>query len=190
MIEEHGSQSRLRLTGLVMLGELALLMWEHFNGGVVRHHILHRADMPAISNWWGLLLLPALTWFLIGRIQSRIALTSDGQEATSGLPVRVITGFVGSLVIGILLSVAFTLHYESAASNLFLGTLFLALVLPVYRAECVLGFVLGMNFTFGAVLPTIFGSIIGAGSAAIHLLLRPAVTRLLDSVKPKRSPSP
>jgi hypothetical protein len=190
MVEEHGPQLRLRLTGLVMLGELALLMWEHFNGGVVRHHILHRADMPAISNWWGLLLLPALTWFLIGRIQSRIARHPEGQEATPGLPVRIVIGFAGSLAIGILLSVAFAMHYESAASNLFLGTLLLALVLPVYRAECVLGFVLGMNFTFGAVLPTMFGSIIGAGSAAIHLLLRPAVTRVWDSLKPKRSQSP
>jgi hypothetical protein len=187
MSEERRPQVRVCLSGLVMLTELAHLMWEHFNGGVVRHHILHRAEMPAISNWWGLLLLPALTWFLSGRIQKRIALHSDVHEGTS-LPVRVVAGFVGSLVIGVLLSVSFTTHHESVASYLFLSILLLGLLLPVYRAECVLGFVLGMTFTFGAVLPTMFGSIIGAGSAAIHLLLRPGLARLWDSFIRTRSP--
>jgi hypothetical protein len=187
MNDERGPLARFCFTGLAMLAELAHLAWEHFHGGVVRHHLLHRADMPAISNWWGLLLLPALAWFLVGRIQRRIALDSDGHGATSSLPVRVVAGFVCSLVIGILLSVSFTTHHESVASYLFLGILLLAVVLPVYRAECVLGFVLGMTLTFGAVLPTMFGSIIGAVSAAIHLLLRPGLARLWDSFKRTRS---
>jgi hypothetical protein len=94
---------------------------------------------------------------------------------------------VGSLVIGILLSVSFTRHYESVASYLFLSILLLAVLLPVYRAEWVLGFVLGMSFTFGAVLPTMFASIIGAVSAAVHLLLRPGLARLWVSFKGTRS---
>jgi hypothetical protein len=189
MSEQHRSQLRLYLTGFVMLAELAHLTWEHFNGGVIEHHILHRSDMPAISNWWGLLLLPALTWFLIGRIERRIALHSGGKEAASKLPVRVIAGFIGSLLFGILLSVSFARHYESIASYLFEGMPLLALLLPVYRAECVLGFVLGMTFTFGAVLPTVVASIIGAGSAVIHLFLRPMVVRLWNSIRRTRSPS-
>jgi len=156
-----------------MLAELAHLAWEHSHGGVISHHILHRADMPAISNWWGALLLPALAWFLAGRIQRRI-----GQ---STLPMSVVAGFVGSLLFGILLAVAFTNHFQSLASYLFLGLILLAVLLPVYRAECVLGFVLGMTFTFGAVLPTVVGSIIGALSAAIHLFLRPLLLRLWKS---------
>jgi len=134
--------------------------------------------MPAISNGWGLLLLPALTWFLIGRIQKRMARHPGESGATSSLCVRVVAGFAGSLVIGILLSAAFTRHYESVASYLFLIILLLAVILPVYRAECVLGFVLGMTLTFGAVLPTVFASIIGAVSAAMHFLLRPGLARL------------
>jgi hypothetical protein len=43
----------------------------------------------------------------------------------------------------VLLSVAFTNHYDSVATYLFGAMLVLALLLPVYRAECVLGFVLG-----------------------------------------------
>ena len=158
-----GDPQRPRLrpyaTGLVALGELGQLAWEHLHGGVVSHHILHRADMPAISNWWGLLVLPALTWFLAGRIQRR------------GTDTRVIAGFAGSMLFGILLSVAFINHYDALASYMSGGMLVLALLLPVYRAECVLGFVLAMTFTFGAVLPTIAGSILAALSAFIHLVV-------------------
>jgi len=187
--ERRRPQTRLWLTGLVALAEMAHLTWEHFNGGVVRHHILHRADMPAISNWWGLLLLPALAWFLVGRIQKRTTIHTGGLPATSKLPMRVVGGFAGSLAVGVLLAVSFSGHYESVVSYLFRGILLLALLLPVYRAEYVLGLVLGMSFTFGAVLPTIFGGVIGAGSAVIHLLLRPGLARLWNSCKRMRSPS-
>ena len=61
--------------------------------------------------------------------------------------MSVVAGFVGALLFGILLSVSFTNDYETIASYLFRGMFLLALLLPVYRAECVLGFVLGMTFT-------------------------------------------
>ena len=179
MSEQRRPQLRLYLTGLVLLLELAHLTWEHANGGVVSHHILHRSDMPAISNWWGVLLLPALTWFLTGRIQKRLDLDSAVKGATTTLAV----GFVGSLLLGILLAVSFTNHFESIALYLFQGMLLLAVLLPVYRAECVLGFVLGMAFTFGAVLPTIAGFIVAAVSAVIHRSIRPGLVRLWKSLK-------
>ena len=189
MSEQQRPQLRSYLTGLVLLAELAHLTWEHFNGGVVSHHILHRSDMPAISNWWGLLLLPALTWFLTGRIQKRLVLDSAGKGAATTLPLRVAIGFVGSLLLGVLLAVSFTNHFESIASYLFQGMLLLAILLPVYRAECVLGFVLGMAFTFGAVLPTIVGFVIGAVSAVIHRSIRPFLVRLWKFLKSKPSQS-
>ena len=54
-----------------------------------------------------------------------------------------------------------------------MGMLLLALLLPVYRPECVLGFVLGMTFTFGAILPTVVASVIAAFSALVQLCVRP-----------------
>jgi hypothetical protein len=178
MSEQQPPRLRLYLTSLVMLAELAHLTWEHFNGGVASHYILNRSDMPAISNWWGALLLPALTWFLTGRVQRRIALHSGAQEAASKPHVSVVAGFVGSLLFGILLSASFINGYETIASYLFLGMFLLALLMPVYRAECVLGFVLGMAFVFGAVIPTVVGSVIAAVSAVIHLYVRPGLARL------------
>ena len=148
-------------------------MWEHFHGGIRSHHFLNSADMPAISNAWGLLLLPALAWFLSAFIQKRIALISGTNDSPQKLPLSVIAGFVGSLLVGILLSISFTSGHETITEYVFMGVLLLALLLPVYRAECVLGFVLGMTFTFGAILPTVVASAIAAFSALVHLCVRP-----------------
>ncbi len=169
---------RLRLYGavLALLAEMAHLCWEHFHGGVLRHHILNRADLPAISNWWGLLLLPALTWHLIGRINKRSAALADGKS--SALPNSVLAGFAGSLLFGVLLSSCFSFGYATLVDYVFEGLLLLALLLPVYRAECVLGFVLGMTFVFGVVLPAAIASIIAAVSMLIHRLVYPTLVRL------------
>lgn len=169
---------RFFFTALVMLAEFAHLAWEHSHGGVVSHHLLNRPDLPAISNWFGAILLPALTWFLTGRIQKRILLTFGGNGSAAMFPVGIIVGFLGSLILGVLLSVAFTNGYETVAGYLFGSMLLAAVLLPVYRAEYVLGFVLGMTFTFGAVLPTAIGSILAVLSAVIHLLFRAILVRI------------
>lgn len=178
MSEQQSRRLRLSLTALVLLAELAHLAWEHFHGGVVSHHVLNRADLPAISNWFGAILLPALTWFLTGRVQKRISSRISGSKSPATLPTSVVVGFLGSLLMGILLLVAFTNGYETVASGLFGGMLLAALLLPVYRAECLLGFVLGMTFTFGAVLPTAIGSILAALSAIVHLVVRAVLARI------------
>lgn len=180
------SRIRLWLTVAVALAECTHLGWEHFNGGVMSHHLLNRADLPSISNAWGLLLLPVLTWFLGGRALKRVSAAPSAKAAAPGLPASVIAGFAGALTLGILLSACFTYGYEAAASFLFFGMFVLALLLRVYRPECVLGFVLGMSFTFGAVLPTVIGSIIAAVSAAAHLLAWPWLARLPGRLRPAK----
>ena len=164
---------RVYLTALVFLAELAHLAWEHFHGGVVSHNILNRRDLPAISNAWGALLLPALAWFLSGFVQTRIASKSDANELTAKLPMSVVVGFVGALVFGAVLAGSFANDYKTATQYLFMSLFAIAVLVPVYRAECLLGFVLGMTFTFGAVLPTGIGSVFVALSAFAHLLVYP-----------------
>ena len=173
MSEQHPPRLRLYLIESITLAELAHLAWEHFHGGIRSHHFLNSTDMPAISNAWGALLLPALAWFLSAFIQKRIVLISGTNDSPQKLPLSVIAGFVGSLLVGILLSISFTSGHETITEYLFMGVLLLALLLPVYRAECVLGFVLGMTFTFGAILPTVVASVIAAFSALVHLCVRP-----------------
>lgn len=184
MSESRLERSRPYLTALVVLAEAGHLAWEHFNGGVVSHNILNRPDLPAISNWWGLFLLPALTWFLLGRVQRRIALQSEGKEPR--FPVSVVIGFLGALLLGGLLATSFANGYGEVTSYLFRGLLLLALVLPVYRAECVFGFILGMTFTFGAILPTAVASVIAAASAFVHLIVLTGIVGLWNWIRRTR----
>ena len=69
--DERFARIRIAITLLATLAIGALLGWQALHGGVPAHHVLHRADMPAISNWWGALVIPALTWFLLGRTKPR-----------------------------------------------------------------------------------------------------------------------
>jgi hypothetical protein len=159
---------RITLAAAGLAAELLHLAWEYFHGGVMAHHFLNSKDMPAISNWWGVLLVPALTWFLAGRIERRLA----GQEG-GGLrvPPSIWAGFAGALAYGAMLALSFKLQVGDTGL-IFLGIFALSLVLPTYRAEYVLGFVLGMAFTFGAILPTIIASVVAAISALVHWVLR------------------
>lgn len=84
-----------------------------------------------------------------------------------------LAAFLGSLVAGVAVSVAFVAGSESAAGMVFLSVLLTGLVLPTYRAEFLFGFVLGMTFVFGSILPTLFGLLVVGISAAAHLLLWP-----------------
>jgi hypothetical protein len=158
---------RWTITVLVALAELGHLAWEHFHGGMVSHHLLNRADLPAISNAWGAVFLPALAWFLSGPVLRR----AKTRRAAKGIAAA----FLGSLLVGVALSVAFTHGMEDVSSWIFLGMLLAGLFLPVYRAEYVLGFVLGMTFTFGAILPTAAAAFVAIVSAIAHHLVRPAL---------------
>jgi len=69
--------------------------------------------------------------------------------------------------------------HESITSYLFFGLLPLALILPVYRPECLLGFVLGMSAAFGAVLPTLFGTLMALVTFVIHRFVGRPLQRLV-----------
>ena len=144
--------------GLSVLAAAAHLGWEHAHGGIRSHHLLNRADLPTISNAWGLLVLPV----------ARRAMAAPSAARTA------LAAFLGALAAGAALSVAFVAGSESAAGAVFLGVLLTGLVLPTYRAEYLFGFVLGMTFVFGSILPALFGLLAVGVSAAAHLLLWPA----------------
>lgn len=141
--------------------------------------------MPSISNWWGGLLLPILTWFLLYRIQRRLTKSVDEKSTESKLPMEVVYGFAGALLFGILLSAFYTLGYADIPGYMINGLFILALFVPIYRAECLLGFVIGMTFTFGAVLPTAVGSIFALIGAVLYLLVRSLLLKFVKAASPK-----
>lgn len=173
MHEPSFFKTRLYLTGIVTIAIWSLLAWYHYHGGVPSHHILARKDLPEISNWWGGLLLPVLTWFLSYCVQRRLIRNNARTSEPTQIPKAVIYGFAGALVFGILLSAFFTFGFSEPPFYMLIGALLLALFFPIYRAECLLGFVLGMTYTFGAVLPTGIGSILAILGAVLFLVVRP-----------------
>lgn len=174
MSEKTFFKARLYFTGIVALAIWSLLAWNYYHGGVPSHHLLAREDLLSFSNGWGGLLLPLLAWFLSYRIQKRIY---NGKEKYSkeNLPAHVVYGFVGALLFGIVLSTFFTFGNEEMPFYMMMGLLALALFFHIFRAECFLGFVMGMTFTFGGVLPTIIGSVLALLGAVLYLLVRPAI---------------
>jgi hypothetical protein len=162
---------RLYITAVATIAIWLLLVCDYFHGGVPSHHILQREDLPAFSNWWGGILLPLLTWFLLYRIQKRLSNNSTGFKGSKNM----LYAFIGALIFGILLSVFFTLGNTEMPYYMIVSLLFTALLLPIYRAEYFLGFVIGMTFTFGGVLPSIIISILSLIGAVLFLIVRPGI---------------
>jgi hypothetical protein len=149
-----------------------LLGWQHLHGGVPAHHLLADPGLPVVSNWWGLLTLPLLAWILLGRVERR-------RKAQPHAAHGDFAAFTGALVFGAVLSLLFTAGQSTATENMVQGLALLALFYPIHRAACVLGFVVGMTWTFGAVLPMIAAAIFAAAGAAIYYGVRFIYSRAL-----------
>jgi len=147
----------------------AHLAWEASHGGVQSHHLLNRANLPSVSNSWGLLVLPVLGWVAAYFVRRRAKFSAHA-------PSQALAAFFGSLVVGLALSAAFRLDLGSVTSGLFFAVLLSGVVLRTYRAEYVFGFVLGMTFVFGSVLPTMAALVAGSVSVLAHFAVYPMVS--------------
>jgi len=172
------SRRRTLLTLLALGAELALLAREHLHGGVLSHHLLANPELPAVSNWWGLLLVPLLTWWTVGRVERRARLA-----ATGGLSLRPapLVAFLCALAYGATLAALFAAG-SPLVDYVFFGLLALALVVRLWHAEYLLGFVLAMNFVTGPILPAMFGAVIALFSWLVHAAARALWRRLRPGV--------
>jgi hypothetical protein len=158
-----------RLALVALLVEVVHLAWEQLHGGIQTHHFLRSAVLPGFSNAWGALLLPGLAAWAGRRVEKRLAAGTR--------PAGVVMAGLLALLAGLALSLSFAQGWETASSVVFFGMLVIALLLPVCRAECWLGLVLGMCFTFGAVIPAVIGAVIAGLSLPVHLGLKPVALR-------------
>jgi hypothetical protein len=158
----------------------SLLIWEHFHGGVPSHSFMARKDMPSISNWWGGLLLPLLTYFSIYRIQKRV-FTEENKVVKPKELQSILLRFVAGLIYAGSLAYCFLTDKADINGILFQGLFILALIFPLYKAEFFLGFVIGMTYTFGAILPTFIASVFVGLSYVAHKLLYPFVLKIFRS---------
>ncbi len=156
----------------------AHVAFEYFNGGVKTHHFLARGDLPGFSNWLGLFVLP-----MLGVVLAVRANAAQGGQATSILPSALAAAMFGSLAYGAALAVSFHFGLEHVSLVLFIGLFLLSIARPVYRAEYVFGFVVGMTVTFGSVIPLAFALFF----ATISFALRHTAVFVLSAMrKPPR----
>ncbi|MFX8094701.1 hypothetical protein ABTK72_20740, partial [Acinetobacter baumannii] len=81
------------------------LGWEALHGGIAAHHLLQRADLPGLSNAWGLLVLPALAAWAAGRLPRHPATRRSAWPFALGLGLP--------LLLGAALSVAFAFQQQA-----------------------------------------------------------------------------
>lgn len=166
------------IVGVVTFLIFGFLFWEHFHGGVTSHHLLHQQDLPSISNWWSGILLPILTWFLLSRIEKRLDRKNSQTQQTNKAVSTVFWLFITGLVFGILLSTSFTNEYKPFLDNVLYLIIILSFIIPVYYSEFILGFILGMTYTFGAIIPTVFILIVAVIGLVAYRFIRPILLRL------------
>ncbi len=168
---------RFLITFSVTLLVWGHILWDHFHGGIPTHYLLHDKDMPGIPNWWGGIVLPFFTWLLLYRIQKRV----NAPDPKDTLPL-VVYRFLAALAAALLIAVLFVTGID-LIDYIMLGILALAFIFPLYKSEYLLGWVLGSAFTFGAILPIGFGSIL----CLLFFILYSGTRALIKVFGPKRS---
>jgi hypothetical protein len=177
MTDKSVQRLEFYVVAFAVLFASAYLAWQATHGGVVSHHLLDQRDLPAFSNWWGLAILPLIGGFAAWSVQRRAAVEAHVLRSAMAAAFC-------ALLAGVALSVAFTLD-EGGNAPLFvlLAALASGFIWPTYRGEYIFGFVVGMSFTFGLVLPAIIALLAAAISAAFYFLVRPVFVWALRRVR-------
>jgi len=151
--------NRLKITFIVFLIACMQLIWMHFNGGIPTHYLMHSDEMPGISNWWNLLILPVLSWIVFYRISIR---KKESNSLVENHSFRKISSrFIIAFVFGLVLTLLFKLEIE-LLEYMMLSLFFIAFIAPIFLSEYLFGFVMGTFWTFGAAIPTEFGVVLTA----------------------------
>jgi hypothetical protein len=165
----------------VFIVTFLFILWEHFNGGVVTHHLLARDDLPGLSNWWGLVTVPLLYLISISLINRRSDKLVNSKTKSEEFENKIFKRFLAGLGFGLLLSILWEFQFESILQYLILIPILVAFFRPVHLPEYLMGFVLGMLFTFGGILPIMFGVILSFLCFLINSIMK--VLRNLISIK-------
>ncbi|KZN29014.1 hypothetical protein N480_09610 [Pseudoalteromonas luteoviolacea S2607] len=168
-------RTRNYLLMVVIVCQITLLIWESLHGGVVTHHFLARENMPGLSNWWGLVILPSLVWVTAYSLEQRGRHLKSGQARTEFNKMASFS-FLGMLLISLIQSTIFTLGYSTIAVSILMFLVFIALFLPLYRIEAIVGYILGGAYFTGPMIPFVGVVLFVAVSFFAHFCIKPLIT--------------
>jgi hypothetical protein len=151
-------------------------MWDHFHGGVPSHHLLANKELPKISNWWGALSIPLISYLLLNSIKKRIR-SADGQASIKLIKKETYSFFI-AVLFAIVIAVSFTTGNTGISDLLFLGLPVIALFFPIYHPAYLLGFITGMMYTFGGVLPIVAAFIMSVICYLIYISMHPLLVKI------------
>ncbi|MFT7015875.1 MAG: hypothetical protein ACJAY7_001822 [Pseudohongiellaceae bacterium] len=172
---------RQKLIIISVIPALALILWEYSNGEVATHYFGADSSNPGLSNWWGLVTIPILTWLALGLIEKRTAKEARDREASNNITLEK-NHFVGGLVFGLTAALLWELGQQEYLPYVMLSPWVLSLFLRIYLPETTMGFVLAMMVTFGAVLPIVFSVVIQTIGFVIYLIFNRGGKRLLKKL--------
>ena len=161
----------LLVAGAFVLTALFVLR-EYLYDGVVTHHLLANEDLPGISNWWGLLTIPLLTWIVSTLLKRRRRIKKQSLQNLEENDKRVLKRFFTALIFGIAVSIFWELNLENVLQYFILLPILIAFFKPVHFPEFLLGFAIGMIYSFGGILPIIIGLVLLIICFSIHMLIQ------------------
>ncbi len=162
-------KNRLLFTAIISMLTYLQIAWDYFHDGVPTHYLFQSGSLPGISNWWGVLVMPLIVWIILHRIKQREEKDSSAQNFSR---IRLIViRFVSALLVAITISILFNIS-SSGLDYIMIGLFILAIFIPLFYIEYLLGFIIGAAFTFGVGIPTLFGPVLLLIFAIIYKLPR------------------
>ncbi len=135
------------------------IMWEYINGGVLTHHLLADPSMPGLSNWWGLLSIPVVTFILLSwRDRNRDRETSLMNGAQ----------FFLAIAYGVIMCILWRTGNDAYMPYLLVLPILISIWKPVHSISAFLGLLFGLMYAFGGILPIMLGIVLTAASFIVH----------------------
>ena len=124
-----------------------------------------------MSNWWGAIFIPLAAYLSLNSIKKRINFELD--VTNQSIKKQFLLPFIVAFLYAVVIAVSFSSGNAQISGVLFQALFIIALFFPIYQAAYFLGFVLGLTYTFGGVLPIIIGLFLGGISYLLFHFIRP-----------------
>lgn len=132
---------------IVAVIQLIILLWQTFYLKVPNYHLLHDPELPSVSNWWNLLVLPLMTLICLKITQTRIL---KNQKNHAEANTSALIGLVFAFNFGATVAGSYHLGMTAYVWMLLAALPIVSLFVRIYHAECILGLVFSISFVFGA----------------------------------------